>query len=39
LEGHGHSWPGSSMMFGEITSQAINATDIMWDFFQAHPMP
>jgi polyhydroxybutyrate depolymerase len=39
LEGHGHSWPGSSMAFGELTSQAINATDIMWDFFQAHPMP
>jgi polyhydroxybutyrate depolymerase len=39
LEGHGHSWPGSSMEFGELTSQAINATDIMWDFFQAHPMP
>jgi polyhydroxybutyrate depolymerase len=39
LEGHGHSWPGSSMLHGSITSQAINATDIMWDFFQAHPMP
>jgi polyhydroxybutyrate depolymerase len=39
LDGHGHSWPGSSMMYGEITSQAVNATDVMWDFFQAHPMP
>jgi polyhydroxybutyrate depolymerase len=39
LENHGHSWPGSSVMPSTITSQAINATDIMWDFFQAHPMP
>jgi polyhydroxybutyrate depolymerase len=39
LEGHGHSWPGSLVMPAAITSQAINATDVMWDFFQAHPMP
>jgi polyhydroxybutyrate depolymerase len=39
LEGHGHSWPGSLVMPASITSQAINATDVMWDFFQAHPMP
>jgi polyhydroxybutyrate depolymerase len=39
LENHGHSWPGSPIMPALMTSQAINATDIMWDFFQAHPMP
>lgn len=39
LEGHGHSWPGSLILPGALTSQAINATDIMWDFFQSHPMP
>ena len=39
LEHHGHSWPGTSVQLPGVTSQAINATDIMWDFFQAHPMP
>lgn len=36
---HGHSWPGSPTMPKAITSQAVKATDVMWDFFQAHPMP
>ncbi len=39
LANHGHSWPGSPTMPKAITSQAINATDVMWDFFQAHPLP
>ncbi len=39
LAAHGHSWPGSPVMPRAITSQAVNATDLMWDFFQAHPMP
>jgi polyhydroxybutyrate depolymerase len=39
LANHGHSWPGSPTMPKAITSQAINATDVMWDFFKAHPMP
>jgi polyhydroxybutyrate depolymerase len=39
LANHGHSWPGSPTMPKAITSQAISATDVMWDFFQAHPMP
>ncbi len=39
LEDHGHSWPGSSIMPGSITSQAVDATDVMWDFFVEHPMP
>ncbi len=37
IEKHGHSWPGSELL-PEITSQAINATDMMWTFFVAHPM-
>ena len=37
IDNHGHSWPGSNFL-KEITSQSINATDVMWDFFQAHPM-
>ena len=39
LANHGHSWPGSAIMPREITSQAVNATDLMWEFFKAHPMP
>ncbi len=35
----GHSWPGSPTLPAAITSQAVNATDLMWDFFQSHPMP
>jgi polyhydroxybutyrate depolymerase len=36
-DNEGHSWPGSRFLM-EITSQAVNATDVMWDFFKAHPM-
>jgi polyhydroxybutyrate depolymerase len=39
LAKHGHSWPGSKVMPRSITSQAVNATDVMWEFFQKHPMP
>lgn len=39
LANHGHSWPGSTTLPRAITSQAINATDLIWDFFIAHPMP
>jgi polyhydroxybutyrate depolymerase len=39
LANHGHSWPGSLVMPKAITSQAVNATNVMWDFFMAHPMP
>jgi polyhydroxybutyrate depolymerase len=38
LADHGHSWPGSPTMPKSITSQAVNATDVMWEFFKAHPM-
>jgi len=39
LDHHGHSWPGSPVMPRAITSQAVDATDVIWDFFVAHPMP
>jgi polyhydroxybutyrate depolymerase len=39
LANHGHSWPGSAVMPASITSQAINATDVIWEFFKTHPMP
>jgi polyhydroxybutyrate depolymerase len=38
LDHHGHSWPGSTLL-PAITSQAINATNLIWDFFKAHPLP
>lgn len=38
IDGKGHSWPGSRMP-AEITTRTISATDIIWDFFSAHPMP
>lgn len=38
IDNQGHSWPGSRFL-PEITSQAVNATDVMWEFFKAHPMP
>jgi polyhydroxybutyrate depolymerase len=37
----GHSWPGVDAMIEEIaghTTLAIDATRVMWDFFQAHPL-
>ena len=33
VEGGGHTWPGSSN-----GTQEISANDVMWDFFQAHPL-
>jgi polyhydroxybutyrate depolymerase len=40
VEGGGHSWPGSDMLpqLG-ITTKDINATDVIWEFFAAHPRP
>jgi len=38
--GGGHSWPGSDIApESGITTQDINATDVIWDFFAAHPKP
>jgi polyhydroxybutyrate depolymerase len=36
--GKGHSWPGSAMPV-RITTRDIDATDLIWDFFAAHPKP
>jgi len=38
LDGKGHSWPGS-IMPARITSRDVDATAVMWAFFQAHPRP
>ncbi|MCB0746668.1 MAG: T9SS type A sorting domain-containing protein [Ignavibacteriae bacterium] len=35
----GHSWPGGTVprIGGDPISQKLNATDLIWDFFQKHP--
>ncbi|MBN1654870.1 MAG: hypothetical protein JXA30_13960 [Deltaproteobacteria bacterium] len=43
IDGGGHTWPGSpnppsALLFG-TTTQEISANDLMWEFFQAHPLP
>jgi polyhydroxybutyrate depolymerase len=42
VTGGGHAWPGGGYMpkaiVGHIT-QDIDATRVMWDFFQGHPLP
>jgi polyhydroxybutyrate depolymerase len=36
----GHSWPGGKKIIGNKTgSTAINANDVIWEFYQAHPKP
>jgi polyhydroxybutyrate depolymerase len=39
VEGGGHTWPGAAPIAGTYTSPYLNATDEMWAFFKAHPMP
>jgi polyhydroxybutyrate depolymerase len=44
VTGGGHAWPGSpfsekvAQVIGK-TTMTINANDIIWKFFQAHPLP
>ena len=42
IEGGGHTWPGSipvpEFLLGK-TTQTINASEAMWTFFAAHPLP
>ena len=39
----GHTWPGSSIVltspWSGKTSKDITATQLIWDFFSAHPLP
>ena len=40
IEGGGHTWPGQEIrlrMLGKSTKN-ISANDLMWEFFQKHPM-
>ena len=38
VEGGGHTWPGAADVarLGNVT-QEIDATDLIWEFFEAHP--
>jgi polyhydroxybutyrate depolymerase len=33
VQGMGHSWPPQTGFGGDPTSQNVNATDVIWDFF------
>jgi polyhydroxybutyrate depolymerase len=40
VQGGGHTWPGAISIPGlGHTTTDLNATDMMWDFFVAHPKP
>jgi len=43
IEGHGHIWPGGKSPLPEFirgkATRRLNATDAVWEFFQAHPKP
>ncbi|KXJ99897.1 MAG: poly(3-hydroxybutyrate) depolymerase [Acidobacteria bacterium OLB17] len=37
IDGGGHTWPGGTRVKpGESSDAAINATDLIWDFFRSH---
>ncbi len=40
IQGGGHTWPGHEFPLGFLgkSSKDVSATDLMWDFFQRHPM-
>jgi polyhydroxybutyrate depolymerase len=40
IEGGGHTWPGREprLHFLGVSTRDISANDMMWDFFQRHPM-
>ncbi len=37
VEGGGHTWPGGPDLQADPATHEINATDLMWQFFAAHP--
>ncbi len=41
IRGGGHTWPGQPprIQFLGTTTRDISANDMMWEFFQRHPMP
>ncbi len=42
IDGGGHNWPGAETMYDEALGNLtmdISANEIIWDFFEKHPMP
>ncbi|MBN1922756.1 MAG: hypothetical protein JW892_16020 [Anaerolineae bacterium] len=42
IEGGGHTWPGGEALpqwLVGVTTQEINATQLMWEFFEHHVLP
>jgi polyhydroxybutyrate depolymerase len=42
IHGGGHTWPGGGYLpewFVGTTTQSIDATTLMWEFFKDHPLP
>ncbi len=41
IEDGGHTWPGRKSLFKFLGKSAMNisANDLMWEFFEKHPMP
>ncbi len=42
IQGGGHTWPGGVPLpqwIAGLTSKDVDATALMWNFFQAHPLP
>lgn len=38
IEGGGHTWPGTApLAIIEPTSRQVNATQVIWEFFERHP--
>jgi polyhydroxybutyrate depolymerase len=40
ITGGGHTWPGAAVPLPALglTTQQIKASDVIWDFFKAHPL-
>jgi polyhydroxybutyrate depolymerase len=38
VEGGGHAWPGASISVSGSTNE-IDATSLLWEFFKQHPLP
>ena len=38
IEGGGHTWPGGRPTFVGKTSSDISASQVMWEFFNTHPL-
>lgn len=42
IEGGGHTWPGGAELpafIVGVTNDDVNASEMMWEFFTAHPLP